>query len=563
MDMKPLRTVLLTLAAALLLTAAVWAADYNGYIVCTKRSAPVKGAALMAAQPEDALYLVDTLEEAEKLAAHTEVEYICPNYYMELQGAPDDPYYEKQWTLPAINWLPAYEQGLRGSGVTVAVIDSGIEKEFEDFSGVHLSAYSKNFVSGYADDDLSDKVSHGTFVASQIAATTGNGLGIAGIADSVDLMILRCFVTNTVDTFSIVPVIEYAVDKGADIINLSFGDTDAVNPPLENAIRYALDRGVIVVAAAGNYGDKHNLPMYPASYDGVISVASVAKSDSSYIHADSSEHNDMVDIAAPGSSVYGIRITSSPKYNLWSGTSFSTPVVSAVAALMKGKDPDMTADSFYGLLAANALDLGVPGKDPYYGFGLVDIEAMLNDMESGHYPYYRTTVPATCTEAGVITYHSAKDPSFLLTVPIPPLGHDTASGEFLGSTPPTCTEPGYHLIRCTRCSEPQKVTFAPALGHMPTLLEKDGALHYACQRCKEDYASFDLQDLSQSVVKFGPLADFRMFLAAFDGTQFCGTRCLTADAVLDLSAWSGYTVRALLLGEDLSPFSEAIEVYTP
>ena len=156
-----------------------------------------------------------------------------------------------------------------------------------------------------------------------------------------------------------------AVDEyHCDILNISAGDPDIV-PEVQSAIQHALDEGVIVIAAAGNSGD--NQLLYPASYDGVISVSSV---DKDLVLSATSNRNDHVFVAAPGVGVSSLgRLPGT--VTLSSGTSFAAPVVAGVAALLKEAWPQMTANDFREILKNSCKDLSTKGYDIYYGWGLV------------------------------------------------------------------------------------------------------------------------------------------------------------------------------------------------
>ena len=209
-------------------------------------------------------------------------------------------------------------------------------------------------------------------VAGVIGANRGNNQGIAGITNNTQLMVIKANEDN-VDTFkesNIIEGIYYAVDHGADIINLSLGSTYA-NPLTDEAIDYATSQGVLVVAASGN--DGNNVPMYPASFDNAISVSAV---DSGQLVSTYSNYNEFVDIAAPGTQIYTTSLDGT--YSSVSGTSFAAPHVSGIIALYLSAYPEATVNEVKTLLYGGAKDLGDIGLDDYYGHGLVNALSMFS-----------------------------------------------------------------------------------------------------------------------------------------------------------------------------------------
>ena len=273
----------------------------------------------------------------------------------------NDTFSALQWNLKAIGMEEAWRSGLTGKGVVVAIVDSGLSGSTMDIDQSRILP-GKNCVGGTGVDDT---LGHGTFVAGIIGATKDNGVGIAGIAPGVTIVPIKCYATDETDFAAQAAGIYAAVDEyHCDILNISAGDPEIV-PEVEAAIRHALDEGVIVVAAAGNSGDKQLL--YPASYDGVISVSNVGRD---LMLSATSNKNDHVWVTAPGREIVSLgRLPFTVKMS--SGTSFSAPVVAGVAALLKEAFPQMTPADFKEILKVSSMDLGRKGYDIYYGWGLV------------------------------------------------------------------------------------------------------------------------------------------------------------------------------------------------
>lgn len=336
--------------------------------------------------------LLKTLKKSE-LAKQTE--FIEPNYVYRLPeqpnaaswGAnannrsgeispsfkgPNDPFYSKQWNLRSINMERAWEES-KGSGVTVAVIDTGI-------SQVPDLADTK-FVPGY--DFVNDKVEanddngHGTHVAGTIAQSTNNNYGVAGIAYEASLMPLKVLSAGGGGTISdIAEAIKFAADNGADVINMSLGGPGE-SQLLQEAIDYAHQKGVVIVAAAGNSGD--NAAGYPARYPNVIGVAAL---DATGNKAFYSNFGAGVDISAPGGDTQENEIggilqntidpqTGAPIFAAYQGTSMASPHVAGVAALVKAigvQDPNEITNVL--LQSARVVQ-----EDPLNHFGAGQLDA--------------------------------------------------------------------------------------------------------------------------------------------------------------------------------------------
>ncbi|GIU86910.1 MAG: hypothetical protein KatS3mg009_1425 [Acidimicrobiia bacterium] len=279
----------------------------------------------------------------------------------------NDPLRGLQWALDRTSFEAAWTT-TRGQGVVVAVIDTGVRGDHEDLAG--------NLVAGIdlvdGGDGRIDPAGHGTHVAGILGALAGNGRGIAGGAPGVRIMPVRVLDENGTGFSSDVAAgIIWAVDHGARVINLSLGGSSPSQGQL-NAIRYAISKGAVVVAAAGNNGGP---VVYPAAFDEVIAVSAVG---SDLGLTSWSSRGPQVDLAAPGDAIASTYSGHAAQYGYMSGTSMATPYVSAAAALALAVNPKNGPAQVRDALERGAVDLGAPGKDSWYGAGLVDPRAAVN-----------------------------------------------------------------------------------------------------------------------------------------------------------------------------------------
>lgn len=349
------------------------------------------------------MFVRDAVREFE---AMDEVEYAEPNYIAHAFFAPNDPYYSLQWhfdnlTYGGIHTEAAWDVST-GSGVTVALVDTGIAFENYRNPKTRKKYYkapdlaSTCFVSGYDfvenDPHPNDDNSHGTHVAGTIAQSTNNGVGVAGVAFGSCLMPIKVLDRNGSGTYAnVAKGIRFAADNGAKIINLSLGGS-ASSQTLLDAVSYAYNKGVTIVAAAGNDGT--NVIAYPAAYDDYVIAVGATRFDETPAYY--SNYGISLDIMAPGGDLtvdqngdgYGDGVlqntfdpntkqTSSFGYWFFQGTSMATPHVSGVAALVIAKGNATLPGDVRKALETTADDLGVPGRDDTYGHGLVNAVAAL------------------------------------------------------------------------------------------------------------------------------------------------------------------------------------------
>ncbi|MGW0563826.1 type VII secretion-associated serine protease mycosin [Streptomyces sp. NPDC003016] len=286
------------------------------------------------------------------------------------------------WSLQRV-LLDQLREQATGKGVTVAVIDTGVDDKNPQLRGA-MAAGGKDYV-GKSGDGTEDIEGHGTRVAGIIAAREIPGTGFAGIAPKAKILSLRYTGAEEKqgNSRTMSAAIRDAVAKGAEIINISSDTANKQdNTELRNAVEAAVDAGALIVAASGNDGaDGESANTYPASYRGVLAVAASDRNDE---RAFFSQAGDFVDIAAPGVSM----VSTVPKGGQCTadGTSFAAPYVAGVAALLKEKHPRWSAAQLATRIQETAQR---PGRGPnrYLGWGVVDpVAALSDDSAPGTHP---------------------------------------------------------------------------------------------------------------------------------------------------------------------------------
>lgn len=310
-------------------------------------------------------------------ANNAAVEYAEPDYIARaFEVIPDDTYFDQQWGIAQIMAPQAWDLDTGSSNTKIAILDTGIDQDHEDLTG--KITINKNFSDSSTVDD---EYGHGTHVAGIAAAVTDNGTGVAGVGYNCSLMNIKVLNDSGSGDYSwIASGITWAADNGAKVINMSLGGKLG-SKTLQNAVNYAWNKGVVVVAAAGNNGNSR--PSYPAYYSNCIAVAA---SDINDAKASFSNYGDWVDVAAPGVNIYSTlpnhaNAIGMEDYGSLSGTSMSTPYVAGLAALIwtsaYGDDNagvrsriESTADesgsiwSDYGIERINAYNAVRPNDDP-------------------------------------------------------------------------------------------------------------------------------------------------------------------------------------------------------
>jgi len=293
---------------------------------------------------------------------------------------PDVPYYggSQDWAVNSINAPEAWAQGYTGQGVVVAVVDTGVQFSHPDLnSQIYINAgeIGGNGIdddhNGYVDDTsgwdfysndnyADDGNGHGTHVAGIIAAAA-NGFGATGVAPGAKIMPIRVLGSDgSGSTNSVAAGIRYAVDNGADIINLSLGGP--LSSVIQTAIQYAQQRNVLVVSAAGN--ESASLPTYPArlsaSLSNVISVGAYSSAGAIASFSNDVGTSAAVQVDAPGVSIYSTYLNG--QYARLSGTSMAAPQVAGLAALALSANPSLTAAQLRTLIVAGT-NRAISGSD--------------------------------------------------------------------------------------------------------------------------------------------------------------------------------------------------------
>jgi serine protease len=337
-----------------------------------------------------------------------------------------------QWALDRLKAEKVWSDYSSGSNSVVAVIDTGVDGAHPDLAG-QLTPAGMDYVAG-SGDGRTDPHGHGTHVAGIVAAVRGNSVGIAGLAPLAKVMPIRVLdATGSGWSSNIARGIIYAADNGADVINLSLGGPTE-DASTKTAVNYAMSKGAVVVAAAGNSRTAGNAVNYPAAYPGVLAVASTERDDTSSAFSNTGPY---VDIAAPGGRILS---TVPGGYGYMSGTSMATPYVSATAALVTNiTGGTLTTEQFERRLTASAWDLGASGWDPEFGYGLTNPHQTLCSFTTCGATLTPTpTASPTPSPAPATTSAPAPAPAPAPTATITPTPSPTTSPT---SPPPTTRTP--------------------------------------------------------------------------------------------------------------------------
>ncbi|GLR15671.1 thermitase [Portibacter lacus] len=335
--------------------------------------------------------------------------YVEPDYVGHGGGEiiPNDAEFSKQWGLHNDGSFPlgngtkegadiemkkAWEISKGNEKTIIAILDSGLKLDHPEISnrlwsnekGFHGKDFANN------DDIPADDLGHGTNVTSIIAANANNNNGFAGVNWNSKIMVLKILNENNQGYYSWwAEAIYYAANNGANVLNMSVGGS-SYSAVMEDAINYATNKGVIIVACMMN--ENSSVPYYPAAYDNTIAVGSTDPDDKRsnsfpWNTTKGSSYGDHIDVSAPGNYIYGISYNSNSNYGTyWSGTSQATPHVVGVVSLLLDVDPDLTLESIRSILTNSAEDQvgrsneDLAGWDPYHGHGRINAYSALGSL---------------------------------------------------------------------------------------------------------------------------------------------------------------------------------------
>jgi len=342
---------------------------------------------------------IDVFSVAREYESDPHIEYAEPNYLSHVCIVPNDANYTLQWAHKVMQSEFAWDIERGSADVVIAIIDTGVDWDHPDLAANIWNNTDEivdgidNDGNGYVDDvrgydfvdttapvwpgedgterdnDPMDFHGHGTHCAGISAAVTNNRRGIAGMSWNSKIMPVRAGYKGEdgggwLEHEDSAAAIKYAADNGAKIISMSWGSYGE-SAVIRDAVKYAYDKGVLLVAAAGN--DATSLRHYPSAFDEVVAVAATDKSDKP---ASFTNFGKLIEVVAPGVSIHSTVFNDT--YTNMSGTSMSTPHTAGVAALIWSRFPNMTRDQVRARLRYASDDLGDVGFDIYYGYGRVN-----------------------------------------------------------------------------------------------------------------------------------------------------------------------------------------------
>ena len=265
----------------------------------------------------------------------------------------------------------AWNYTMGSNQIKIAILDTGVLLTHPEFAGRLLPGY--DFVNN--DTDPTDDFGHGTHVTGIAAAGANNGIGMVGICPECSIIPVKVLDQSNSGTWSSVAAgMVFAVDAGANIISLSLGG-GSNSQIVQDAVQYAMEHNVLVIAAAGN--NKSDAPFYPAALDDVVAVAATRNDDTSW---SLSNYGPFIDVAAPGYAIYSTFNNLSNTYGGYSyksGTSMAAPHVAGLAGLLLSQNPALTVSQIRSIVQETAVDLGTPGRDDTFGYGRIDAFAAL------------------------------------------------------------------------------------------------------------------------------------------------------------------------------------------
>ena len=317
------------------------------------------------------LYIIDLPANASEQAIVNRLKH-DPNFkYAELDkrvevaATTNDPYLGSEWHINKIGANLAWDKS-QGAGVTIAILDSGVEASHPDLAARLVPGYN----SYDNNTNTADVCGHGTKVAGAAAAAANNAAGVAGVAGQARIMPVRiAYVDPSYGCYAyystIASGITWAADHGARVVNVSYASLSA-SSAVVSAANYLKSKGGLVFFSAGNYNRDEGLT--PST-----SMIAVSATDGSDNRASFSSYGSFVSLSAPGVGIY--TTVQGGGYGAVNGTSFASPVAAGVAALMMAANPSLSNTKIESLLYSSAVDLGATGRDPYFGYGRVNAAA--------------------------------------------------------------------------------------------------------------------------------------------------------------------------------------------
>lgn len=344
------------------------------------------------------------------------VEYAEEDFVAQAMEVPNDPLFSDQWGLQKIEAPGAWDTTHGSGNVDIAIVDTGINNTHPDLSSKIVASVNCTASASCPNVSTSDPYGHGTHVAGIASAVNNNSKGGAGISWDGRLMSVKVLSDNGSGYYSwVANGIYWATDNGAEVINLSLGGTSS-SRTLRNAINYAWNNGVLVVAAAGNYG--WSFRTYPAYYSNTIAVAATDEDDDI---ASFSNYGSWVDVAAPGVSILSAY---EDGYEEMSGTSMSAPFVTGLAALIFGQNPGWDNHTVRNQIESTADE--IEGTGFYWAHGrinacnAVSCEGEPNPPTSTPTPLPTATASPTATPTPSPTLEPTPTTPLATSTPIPP-----------------------------------------------------------------------------------------------------------------------------------------------
>ena len=466
----------------------------------------------LAKVPEQAK---DRLIEA--LNKNPNIEYVEPNYIVEAQLSPNDTYFPNQWALPKISAPTGWDISTGSPSTVIAILDSGIDLTHEDLSGKYLGSPAP------------DVCGHGTLVSGVAAAVTNNAKGIASVC--WQCMILSIKVLNDTcsgSDYSVGQGITAAADQGARVINLSLGSS-ASSSSMANAVNYAWNRGVVIVAASGNTPSPP-IVMYPAAFDNVIAVGSI---NSNNVRVSDSNYGPWLDVVAPG---YIVRTTQNGgSYTYASGTSLASPHVAGLVGLILSVKPGLSNAQVVDIITSTADDLGPLGRDDEYGYGRINVLKALQKAANTQLPPPDTTPPSVS-----ITYPS--DGATLSGYTVPLVSASASDNVFVSEVKFTLG-----TLSITDKTSPYEVVFdTTKLPNGTTLLKveaKDTSNNASTAQITVNIQNKIVDTTAPTISVISPT----------DGSTVSGITTISASASDNVSvASASFFIDGIFLGEDTS-----------